>query len=135
MPDYDARDFDPPAPVASVAIRRQDGQETGSDVRMLIDSGADVSLIPESSIGRLGLDTADEPTYELMAFDGTKIVARSTRCELVFLGRAYRGVYLVVGDSIGILGRDVLNQVCLVLDGPRGSWRGEDTGAAPRHEP
>jgi len=122
MPDYDARDFAPPAPVASVTLRAQDGRATVSDVRMLIDSGADMSLIPESLIGQLGLDTADEPTYELMAFDGTKSVARSVQCELAFLGRAYRGRYLVVADSIGILGRDVLNQVCLVLDGPRGTW-------------
>ena len=94
---------------------------------MLIDSGADMSLIPESCVGQLGLQASEQPDYELMAFDGTKSVARSVQCELIFLGRAYRGAYLVLDNATGILGRDVLNHVSLVFDGPRLNWREEHT--------
>jgi hypothetical protein len=94
---------------------------------MLIDSGADVSLIPEGCVGRLGLVSNVREGYELAGFDGSKSTARSVQCELIFLGRGYRGAYLVLGGTIGILGRDVLNHVSLVLDGPHGNWREEGT--------
>ena len=54
MPTYDAQGFRPPAPVAMVTLRTQDGRKSLSDVEMLIDSGADVSLIPESSVRHVG---------------------------------------------------------------------------------
>ena len=62
-----------------------------------------------------------------MGFDGNKSVAKSVQCELIFLGRAFRGVYLVGGNTTGILGRDVINRISLVLDGPRLDWREEIT--------
>jgi hypothetical protein len=129
MPMYDAQGFYPPAPVATVTLRTQDGRESISDVVMLIDSGADVSLIPESSVRRLGLESRDLEEYELMGFDGNKSIAKSVQCELVFLRRAFRGAYLIVEETTGILGRDVLNHLSLVLDGPRLAWHEEH--AAP----
>ena len=125
MPRYDAERFDPPAPLAMVALLAEDGQRSLNDVPMLIDSGADVSLIPEWSVRRLALEVREEQDYELTAFDGSKRVARSVQCELAFLGRAYGGTYLVLDNDAGILGRDVLNDVSLVLDGPRLDWREE----------
>ena len=125
MPSYDAQGFHPPAPTAMVTLRTQDGRKSLGDVVMLIDSGADVSLIPESSVSHLGLETRVQEDYELMGFDGSKSVAKSVQCELIFLQRAYRGAYLVVEDATGILGRDVLNHISLVLDGPRLNWREE----------
>ena len=125
MPSYDDQRFHPPAPAATVTLRTPDGQKSLSDVVMLIDSGADVSLIPEASVRGLGLKACDQEDYELMGFDGSKSVARSVQCELIFLRRAFRGTYLVVEDATGILGRDVLNHISLVLDWPRLDWREE----------
>jgi predicted aspartyl protease len=111
--------------MATVALRTLDRQRSVPDVAMQIDSGADVSLLPESSVRRLGLEPDEQRGYEVMAFDGNTRVARSVKCDLIFLGRAYGGVYLVVQGAYGILGRDVLNHVSLVLDGPRLNWREE----------
>jgi hypothetical protein len=124
MPSYDAQEFRPPAPVATVVLRTQDGKKSISDVVMLIDSGADVSMIPESSALLLGLQGRGQD-YEVMSFDGTKSVAKSVQCQLIFLQRAFRGDYLVVDGTTGILGRDVLNHLSLVLDGPHQNWREE----------
>jgi len=128
MPGYDASQFDPPAPVATVTLRRRRGERGLSGVLMVIDSGADVSLIPAAAVRGLGLDESVEKSYEVTAFDGTESMAVSVRCELVFLRRVFRGAYLVVEDAIGILGRDVLNHLSLVLDGPALHWREEQPG-------
>jgi hypothetical protein len=109
-----------------VTLRTQDGGKSLSDVMMLIDSGADVSLIPKSSVRLLGLEDREREGYELIGFDGSKSVASSVECELLFLRRAFRGAYLVVEDATGILGRDVLNHISLVFDGPRLNWREEN---------
>ncbi len=123
MPTYDADGFHPPAPVARVMLRAQGGQKYLSDVVMLIDSGADVTLLPATAVSQLELEAAQQHDYELMGFDGSKSVAESVQCDLVFLGRVYRGAYLVIDDPCGILGRDVLNHASLLLDGPRLIWR------------
>ena len=48
MPAYDDS-LSPPAPVARVSLRHPGSSLTVTDVLMLIDSGADVTLIPKSS--------------------------------------------------------------------------------------
>ena len=42
--------------------------------------------------------------------------------EMVFLRRLFKGQYLVIDEDQGILGRDVLNHIALLLDGPGLSW-------------
>lgn len=60
MPAYNSNSFSPPAPVALVTLRDPDSGAAQADVPMLLDTGADVSLIPQAVIGSLGL-TASEP--------------------------------------------------------------------------
>jgi hypothetical protein len=42
--------------------------------------------------------------------------------DMIFLARAFRGRYLLIEEDRGILGRDILNHVTLLLDGPRQQW-------------
>lgn len=50
MPRYDTAQFEPPAPLAQVTLRNPDTGTISSDVPMLLDTGADVSLIPHTSL-------------------------------------------------------------------------------------
>jgi hypothetical protein len=55
MPRYDAVHYDPPAPLAVVILRPSDAATTGAsslvpDVRLPIDTGADVTLLPRSAV-------------------------------------------------------------------------------------
>ncbi|HEX3035861.1 MAG TPA: hypothetical protein VHT73_12170 [Thermodesulfobacteriota bacterium] len=122
MPTYDDRFFNPPAPVARVTLRNPEKGETLSDVPMLIDSGADVTLIPQGSIALLGVNVDPDASYEVMGFDGSKSFAQVVNLDLVFLERVFRGRFLVINQEWGILGRDVLNHVSVLLDGPRLIW-------------
>lgn len=121
MPAYDSGRFAPPAPVASVVVRHSEVGSSVSDVPMLIDSGADVTLIPKSAIEALGLVGTGQ-RYQLVAFDGTTSESEAVRADLVFLNRRFRGQYLLIEGEVGILGRDILNHVRLLLDGPMRTW-------------
>ncbi len=57
-----------------------------------------------------------------MSFDGSLSVAQVVELDLIFLRRAFRGRYLIIDQKCGILGRDILNYITLLLDGPRLNW-------------
>jgi predicted aspartyl protease len=122
MPSYDAIRFDPPAPVASVAIRNPQTGANVSDVSLLIDTGADITLLPRNAVERAGIATLAGVRYELVGFDGGRSSASAVTADMVFLNRAYRGRYVLTDQDIGVLGRDVLNHAVTVLDGPRQQW-------------
>ncbi|HEX3556403.1 MAG TPA: hypothetical protein VIA62_24550 [Thermoanaerobaculia bacterium] len=121
MLGYDAALFSPPAPVARVTLRDPESGATTSDVPMLVDTGADLTLIPMASIYHLGV-VIEPDGYELMAFDGSKSLARAVRIHLDLLGKTFKGRFLTVDQEWGLLGRDVLNNLSLVFDGPHLSW-------------
>jgi hypothetical protein len=107
--------------MAVVELRARGNRLSG--VSLLIDSGSDATFLPASCLGQLGLKVDPERRYAVGAFDGTRSECDSVQCDLVFLGRIFRGVYLILEAAYGILGRDVLNELSLVLDGPGLNWR------------
>ena len=121
MPPYDDLLFVPPAPVARVVVRHPDRQQSVGDVPMLIDSGADATLLPRSAVTSLGLEGTGE-RYQLVGFDGTISESEAVHANLVFLRRNFRGRYLVTDAEVGVIGRDILNHLRLLLDGPAMSW-------------
>ena len=122
MPSYDATHFDPPAPVAQVILRNPHSGATVSNVLLLLDTGADITLLPRTAVEQLGVPLLAGQRYELMGFDGSKSFAPVVILDLLFLKRAFRGRYLVLEEERGILGRDILNHVILLLDGPQQQW-------------
>jgi Retroviral aspartyl protease len=123
MSAYDSNLFDTPAPIALVSIRDPGSGNTVHDVPMLIDSGSDISLIPRTSIAELELEIDPNAGYELEGFDGRTTVAQAVTLELVFVKRSFGGKYVIVDSGMGILGRDVLNHLAILLDGPHLMWQ------------
>ncbi len=122
MPEYNAENFDPPAPVAYVTLRHPATGASLSDVPMLMDTGADVSLLPRKSVEQLGVEPIADTTYEIQGFDGEMKLAQVVRVELVFLKRKFTGQFLLIDQPTGILGRNILNTIAILLDGPSGKW-------------
>jgi hypothetical protein len=122
MPAYDGDLFAPPASVARVTLRHPDSGATQPDVPMLIDCGADVTLIPQALVNGLGVTVTSGKAYELMGFDGSKSVAQAVQLDLLFLRRAFKGRFLLIDQAWGILGRDMLNHLAVLLDGPHLTW-------------
>ena len=55
MPEYDAARYNPPAPVAHVTLRNPQTSVEIADQSLLIDTGADATLIPQVALAPLGL--------------------------------------------------------------------------------
>ena len=121
MQGYDAARFDPPAPLALVTVKSDQLGIVIHDVPMLLDTGADVSLLPRARVAALAFPDAKQ--YELEAFDGTRSTAPAITAELQLLGKSFRGQFLVIDGWHGVLGRNVLNNLALVFDGPSRAWR------------
>jgi len=122
MPPYDANQFDPPAPLTRVTLRNPKNGSATSDIPMLLDTGADVSLIPHAALSALDLSASQDRLYELVSFDGSTSYTPVVQIELVFCNRTFRGQFLVIDQVCGILGRNVLNSLSLVFDGPNLAW-------------
>jgi hypothetical protein len=108
--------------LALVIVRNPDRGEGLSDVPMLIDPGADATLLPRSTVESLGIEGTGE-RYQLIAFDGTTSESESVRADLVLLGKRFRGRFLTIDAEVGVIGRDLLNHIRLFLDGPGLSWQ------------
>ena len=121
MPAYDALHYDPPAPIAQVTLRAPNGA-TVADVLLLLDTGADATLLPRSAIARLGISPDPALAYELIGFDGSRSSTQAVDLDMIFLQKAFRGRYLLIDEDRGILGRDVLASVTLLLNGPGQEW-------------
>ena len=123
MPGYENRNFEPPAPIAYVTLRNQQIEKIIYNVPMLIDTGADITMIPQSAIDQLALKVDNEKQYELIGFDGNISFSSPIYLELDFLKRTYRGQFLVIDQHRCILGRNILNTIPLLFDGPKLIWR------------
>jgi hypothetical protein len=121
MPSYDAVRYDPPAPIAQVTLRAANGA-TVPDVLLLLDTGADTALLPRGAVARLGINPDPDLQYELIGFDGNRTKTQAVDLDMIFLQKAFRGRYLLIDDDRGILGRDVLASVTLLLNGPGQEW-------------
>ncbi len=117
MPAYEDLGYIPPAPVARVTLRHPERGDTRVELPMLIDSGANATLLPKSMVGSLGIEGTGE-RYQLVAFDGTSSESEAVRVDLIFLNRRLRGRFLLMDADVGVIGRDVLNHLRLILDGP-----------------
>ena len=122
MPTYDGTLFDPPAPVAHVVLRDPQLGTTVADVPLLIDLGADVTLIPRDAVLRLGTALIPGVEHSLVGFDGSVSRAAAVHLGLIFLRRTFRGRYLLIDQDWGVLGRDILNLLTLCFDGPKLQW-------------
>lgn len=112
----------PAGPISKSNSARYSQYKNRQRCPMLIDSGSDITLIPEGSINQLGITLSPNQRVELEGFDGRGSIADSVELDLVFLGVTFRGRLLVVNSPIGILGRNVLNRFAILLDGPSLNW-------------
>jgi hypothetical protein len=122
MPDYDSILFTPPAPLARVILRHPQTGAIVKDVPMLLDSGADATLLPQTSVDQIRVDVDPHEGYELMSFESSISTEQVVQLDLIFMHRAFKGRFLLLNQEWGLIGRDILNHLSLLFDGPHLNW-------------
>jgi len=125
VPAYEAAGFQPPAPVIRARVIGPAGAR--ADVPLLLDSGADVSVIPRAAASAVGA-LVGRSTAAIQFLVGREIVLEEAELAVEFMRYRFRGAFLVVDSSHGIIGRNILNGFALTLDGPRLEWAIADAG-------
>lgn len=94
--------------------------ELGALLAGLIDSGADCTLVPARLVKQLGLLEVDRLAFSGVGGQPVRAGVYAARIELGSSSLLARVV--AFGDEV-ILGRDLLNQCEVLLDGPRRQTR------------
>jgi hypothetical protein len=108
----------PPFPYVELIVRAPGATAPGEVVRLFVDSGSDRTVIPATVAIRQSLDFGN--LIRMQGFGPGLVTLREYEAELEFPGRP-PFITLVLSAIAGlpaVLGRDVLNQYCITLDGP-----------------
>lgn len=129
MTPYDEQSYQPPAPLAFLTLRTLDGRDLSiPTVPALVDTGADVTLLPRWAVEQLGLSPQPDASVKLAWFDGSTRSADAVELEASFHGGRFQGRYALIDQPHGIVGRNILNHFRLLFDGPAKTWQRVTTG-------
>lgn len=114
---YDSS-FDPPAPVIEFGLGLPREANPRRYLMALVDSGADVTVIPVQILTEIGAKIVDRRFLRGVIGSRERVGLYQVVIHMP-TGIAY-GIRAVAGQKIeeAILGRDVLNQWRITLDGP-----------------
>lgn len=111
---YDDK-LDPPGPVVPLRVAAP-GSRDGVVLQVLVDTGADCTLVPQEVARALRLPAVDEMWIEGVGGAARRATVHAARVEFARIGRLAR---VVAFGGEAVLGRDLLNGEVALLDGPR----------------
>ena len=114
---YDNR-YDPSAPVIEVTVYAAGATEQGQSLVALLDSGADATLIPIEMLHKIGAEYVTTRRIRGVLGKAYKIDLYAVALQI----GTYRldGIHAIAierGEEEPIIGRDVLNQLVVTLNG------------------
>jgi predicted aspartyl protease len=107
-------DLDPPGPVIPLRLAAPGG-EHGAVLQVLVDTGADCTLVPREVARALRLPAVDRIWIEGVGGAARRATVHAARVEFARVSRLAR---VVAFGGEAILGRDLLNHAVVVLYGP-----------------
>jgi Retroviral aspartyl protease len=112
------RQFTPPAPFVHVTIRGHTGIEL-TDLPAQLDPGADRTLVPYRFIEELQLIQLDELSIQGLGGQVISLPTFTVQMQIRHLNFVTLKVTAHKNEPFVLLGRDILNQYRLLLDGPQ----------------
>lgn len=123
MPDYDSFLFKIPAPVAFITLTNPENSLEKSNVPMLLDTGADITLIPKYAVESLDVNFSKSIEIKLEDFEGKKSVSQAVHLQLLFANEKFYGRFPLIEQGYGIIGRNIMNLFKIELDGQNLKWK------------
>jgi len=115
--EYDSVNYDPAAPLVEVGVSRPGADEAAAQLAALIDTGADATMLPIDLLQAAG---GRYVTTRQMRGVTNQIVTVEMYLVTLFIGPfEFRGIEAIATaeDAEAIVGRDVLNQMIVTLNG------------------
>lgn len=124
MPRYDRDHFEPPAAVALVSVKNPKTNAHVESFPMLLDTGADISVLPPGLAASLALEVQAGHAIETEGYDGRRSTLRVVSATLEFERIIFNAEFVLLDHDqpAGILGRNILNLLHLQLNGPANEW-------------
>lgn len=116
MSSYNAS-FDPPAPLLEVTIANTANKRRRRSLSALLDTGSDITAIPDSLAQPLQLYPIGQIQLESVEATTTTVLTYAVHLTIGDLSIPRLEVILTGLDFI-VVGRDVLNRFYLLLNGP-----------------
>ena len=115
------REFEPPAPTVPIRIASP-ASNNAETLEALLDSGADISVVPTEASERLGLLRVDRTRVVGFGAEATDATVYSAS---IGLEEDSARIERVVswGENYAIIGRDIMNRWRTTLDGPSQTTR------------
>lgn len=115
--DYDGS-FHPSAPVVEIEVDGLNRLFRPRSLRAMIDSGADATMLPQQILEAVGASYKE--TLWMRGVTGSRVAVDLYLVRIRIGTNIVRGVHVVsIPSTVGsVIGRDVLNQLVITLDGP-----------------
>jgi hypothetical protein len=131
---YD-KNYDPPLPTCEITLSTNFAgkigkkKEASTKVKMMIDTGADISIIPKGAVNELEKRLGTRLPYEVQPvvdFNGKESSHKRYNLTLLIQNSGFKDELLLdfieIDDKDGILGRDIINNYSIHLDGCNLAW-------------
>jgi predicted aspartyl protease len=113
---YDSVNFNPPAPVLNISLSTPIPQGAILKIPALLDSGADITVIPQVIAQHLQLKYVDE--IPVTSYDGIVKKQFVYSAKIIFENLGDFIIRVITSDeSFALIGRDVLNKWSVYLKG------------------
>ncbi len=122
MPSYEFERFEAPASMALVTFLNPVTGQSCADVPMLLDTGADISMIPVSATREVNAQAVTDRTYEIAGYDDRTSIVPLVQLRMEWMGYKFNGEFMLIEQEYGIIGRNILNLLRVLFDGPRLNW-------------
>lgn len=107
--------------LVQASIAHPKDMKEAADVQMELDTGADMTVIPLESVKNMKLPSG---FIAMEDFNGRVTLVRNPTVRLKCPSLSFDGEIsvLVMNSPRGIIGRDILNERILILNGPAKCW-------------
>ena len=89
---------------------------------MLLDTGADASLVPISAAREVNAQAIPDRAYEIAGYDDRTSLRPIVQLRMEWMGYKFSGEFMLIEQDYGIIGRNILNMLPVFFDGPRLNW-------------